>query len=130
MQVFGLIHWYLLGIIFTVTLEILERRVRNLNKKLTKAEKVFANWAENNRREARIKQYDESETVKELAGIKKAFIKQFKEVTKEFDEAVNERMIRDKEGTSTGIDIYDMHYHQGKKDALVDLQTKIMNGDY
>ena len=104
--------------------------MRNLNKKLTKAEKVFANWAENNRREARIKQYDESETVKELAGIKKAFIEQFKEVTKEFDIALNKRMIRDKEGTSTSIDIYNMHYHQGKRDALLELQNQIMNGDY
>lgn len=104
--------------------------MRNLNKKLKKGDKVFNNWVDKARREARIKQYDESETVKELAGIKKAFIEQFKEVCAEFDEAVNERMIRDKEGTSTGIDIYDMHYHQGKKDALVDLQNKIMNGAY
>lgn len=104
--------------------------MRNLNKKLTKAEKVFANWAENNRREARIKQYDESETVKELAGIKKAFIKQFKEVTKEFDIALNEFVSKDMDGNSTDEDVKNMNYLNGKKDALVDLQNKIMNGDY
>ena len=104
--------------------------MRNLNKKLTKAEKVFANWAENNRREARIKQYDESETVKELAGIKKAFIKQFKEVTKEFDIALNEFVSKDMDGNSTDEDVKNMNYLNGKKDALLDLQNKIMNGDY
>lgn len=104
--------------------------MRNLNKKLTKAEKVFANWAENNRREARIKQYDESETVKELAGIKKAFIKQFKEVTKEFDIALNEFVSKDMDGNSTDEDVKNMNYLNGKKDALLELQNQIMNGDY
>ncbi|MEG0239538.1 MAG: hypothetical protein RR643_05240 [Anaerorhabdus sp.] len=101
-----------------------------MNKKLTKAEKVFANWAENNRREARIKQYDESETVKELAGIKKAFIKQFKEVTKEFDIALNEFVSKDMDGNSTDEDVKNMNYLNGKKDALLELQNQIMNGDY
>lgn len=104
--------------------------MRNLNKKLTKAEKVFANWAENNRREARIKQYDESETVKELAGIKKAFIKLFKEVTKEFDIAFNEFVSKNMDGNSTDEDVKNMNYLHGKQDALLDLQNKIMNGDY
>lgn len=104
--------------------------MRNLNKKLTKAEKVFANWAENNRREARIKQYDESETVKELAGIKKAFIEQFKEVCADHDIALNNFIVAISEGSSTNTLANAKHYHQGKKDALVDLQNKIMNGDY
>ena len=82
------------------------------------------------RREARIKQYDESETVKELAGIKKAFIKQFKEVTKEFDIALNEFVSKDMDGNSTDEDVKNMNYLNGKKDALLELQTKIMNGDY
>lgn len=104
--------------------------MRNLNKKLTKAEKVFANWAENNRREARIKQYDESETVKELAGIKKAFIEQFKEVCADHDIAMHNFIVATNEGSATDIDAYAKHYNQGRKDALIDLQWLIMNGGY
>ncbi|QHJ81770.1 MAG: hypothetical protein [Bacteriophage sp.] len=99
-------------------------------KNLIKSEKVFNNWVDKARREARIKQYDESETVKELAGIKKAFIKQFKEVTKEFDIALNEFVSKDMDGNSTDEDVKNMNYLNGKKDALLELQTKIMNGDY
>ena len=99
-------------------------------KNLIKSEKVFNNWVDKARREARIKQYDESETVKELAGIKKAFIKQFKEVTKEFDIALNEFVSKDMDGNSTDEDVKNMNYLNGKKDALLELQNKIMNGDY